>query len=284
MKLICNKKTKKNDKGEIMDTYFYNIQEVINTVNENTLAYVIIVIITAGIAYVQYAFINKVARQTSRSPWKLWVHAYFFGHDTCFVFLFYYYWQTLQSPIWMMMSFMCFIFNFFEIYALYITVKQERQYMWGKLYKNPVTLKQGLIRGIAMYAMSVVLFNVLRMSLQDNLMLWVMISTNVVVFLATPFAIEEHLKDHLKTKVYYSKKDYIIVSLACLGANIVSFLPPGYGMWTTAAPDYFNQFWFYLCGALCLVVQIWGLYVVLKHPSYEELNSTVNQNTVQLNN
>jgi len=79
-------------------------------------------------------------------------------------------------------------------------------------------------------------------------MLILMLSANVMVCCGTATKVEEHIRSG-NIKGY--KTAYALVVLSTLGSALVTFLPPGMGMWTTAS-HFFDARWFYAIGAICI--------------------------------
>ena len=55
------------------------------------------------------------------------------------------------------------------------------------------------------------------------------------------------------------------LAIVILIGTVNTFLPPGYGMWTTATP-YFDQPWFYIVGVAVSAIAIYNLVLLLRFP------------------
>lgn len=226
----------------------YTVQSVLDNIDPILTEYLGIVLFTYILPFIGYSAVHYISIKTKDSPWYFWMHAYYFGHDLTFTLLFHHFCSDVGNWIFAMMSVMCAAFTLFELFGLWIAVKNERQHLWGQFYKKPVTFQQGLVRGGLTYLFNFVLVFSLYFALQDMMMLILMLSTNVVVCCGTASMIERHIA---RGNILGRKTSYFLVVLSTLGSALVTFLPPGWGMWTTAT-RFFDAPWFYILGALCV--------------------------------
>lgn len=225
----------------------YTVQSVLDNIDPITWRYFGITLFTYILPFIGYSAVHYIAVKTKASPWYFWMHAYYFGHDLTFTLLFRHFYFEVGNWIFVMMSLMCAAFTLFELYGLFIAAKNERQRLWGKYYEKPVSMRQGLFRGAVAYAFNFVLVFGLYHALRDYMMLILMLSTNVMVSCGTATMVEEHIRSG---NVFTHRTAYLLVVLSTLASSVVTFLPPGLGMWTTAS-RFFDAPWFYAIGAIC---------------------------------
>jgi hypothetical protein len=151
------------------------------------------------------------------------------------------------------------IWVFCEVWSLYMAVKYERQDIWGRFHENPVTVRQALghlIPQTAWFFGVVNLTNYFMGGLDDAAMFKWYVWTNLIVAVGPA-----HLWAERKTRHGTSMGLAIMVLLSI----VATYLPPGFGMWTTASP-YFNNVWFYFSGLVATGYAIYSLILVKSFP------------------
>lgn len=214
-----------------------------------------------GFGFIQYIYCAVITRRDGVSPFPVYMHTYYLAHDLLFALLFYQWFVEYDSwafrAVWAGMV----VFNVFEIYSLVQAVKHERQTDFGHWFGPRVSVRQATMAVVAMSVVSFVLLNTARSFLDDKLMFCVFISTNVMMAIG-PGLWTFQRRDRVRGSVGLA---FFIV----LG-TIATFLPEGWGMYTTSDPEYFARPWFFVLGATCLVVALWHLATVVRLPLREE--------------
>lgn len=89
--------------------------------------------LTYGFGFAQYVTSMVMQRRNRDCPFFFWQHAWYFGHDLTFVLLFQQWFFQVDFWLFQVLWAECVAFVGIEIYSLYLTVKNERQAVWGHL-------------------------------------------------------------------------------------------------------------------------------------------------------
>ena len=231
----------------------YTIGEVVSHIQANPVGFSIAAIAVWIIGFSQYSYALAVQIKEKRSPWHFWQHAWYFAHDLVFVSLFYQWFDVVDFWAFKVMWAGCIVFVFIEIYCLYRSVKYERQELWGKYSKGPISERHAWTRGIIIYLFALALFALLRIGLGDPMVLALTMSTNFMVAVA-PLTLVQQRRSRWGSSVVLGY--FVIIG------TLFTFSPPQIGYWSRSA-DIFDQPWFYLLGAIAIVGAVWN--VVLLH-------------------
>lgn len=222
----------------------YTIQEAMAILHANTTTVVIAVALTYGLGFLAYLSGLYMQVKNREFPMAFWCHCWYFGHDFTFAMLFKQWWNEVGFWLFKVMCIGCWLFVVIEIICLYLTVKYERNFNWGKYFKDKqVSEKQAWFLGIAGYAIGLIIFAALRKLLGDPMCLFLMSSTLFICGLT--------LKYNTKERKYINHGSKFLC-IAALIAVFPAFLPPGIGLFTTMIPS-LNQPAFYILGALAIV-------------------------------
>jgi hypothetical protein len=210
------------------------------------------------IGYLQYIYAFRLVNREGSAPYPVWMHTFYFAHDFTGAVVFYllarehgFFWFFSGASIALI------IWNCFEVYSLYMAVKVERQEIWGRFYSAPVTVSQAVYRIVGQIALMFCVVNLFRVFMNDVVMFKWFAFTNVLMVVAPGFLWNERMSRR-GTAVGLA-----IVNLVCA---IYTFLPPGYGMWTTAS-TYFDQPWFYITGVVVTLYGAHNLLMLLRFPA-----------------
>lgn len=235
----------------------YDADGIIALFNSDPARMLPLMALAMGFGFVQYVYCAVITKRDRVSPFPVYMHTYYLAHDFLFVLLFPVWFIQYDSwafrAVWAGMV----IFNLFEIYSLVQAVKHERQHDFGRWFRGAVTARQAAVALAAMSIVSFVLLCTVRSFLNDTLMFCVFISTNVMMAIG-PAVYTFQRKDRVRGSIGLA---FFIV----LG-TIATFLPPGFGMYTTADPEFFSRPWFYILGATCLTIALWHLRTVRRLP------------------
>ncbi|MCI1642784.1 MAG: hypothetical protein LKI58_12040 [Actinomyces sp.] len=210
-----------------------------------------------GFGFIQYVHCAIITHRDDVSPFPVYMHAYYLAHDFLFVLLFRQWFFEYDSIAFRVVWAGMVVFNLFEVYSLHQAVKHERRRFFGHWFGPDVTVRQAATAVVAMALVSFVFLNTARSFLDDKLMFCVFISTNVMMAIG-PALYTFQRKDRVRGSV--SLAFFIVLG------TIATFLPTGFGMYTTGDPAYFSRPWFYLLGGTCLIVAVWHLSVVRRLP------------------
>nr|WP_092070195.1 hypothetical protein [Dendrosporobacter quercicolus]NSL48156.1 hypothetical protein [Dendrosporobacter quercicolus DSM 1736]SDM07447.1 hypothetical protein SAMN04488502_10283 [Dendrosporobacter quercicolus] len=240
-----------------MPAYAYDATMIMNKFAEHPMQMLPLMVLAMGFGFVQYIFCFFMTMRDKKSPFPAYMHAFYLAHDFLFVTLFHQWFVEYKSlpfqVVWLGMV----AFNFFELHALYLEIKYDRQESFGKYYDGPVTVWQATKRLAVMVIVSFIILSTVRSFMNDKLMFCVFISTNVIMAIGPALLMQQRRK-----RVRGS------AGLACfiLLGTIATFLPEGLGMYTTADPEYFARPWFFILGATCTLIAILHLVTVLRMP------------------
>jgi hypothetical protein len=212
--------------------------------------------IAMGLGFIQYIYCFFMTRRDGISPFPPWMHAFYLAHDFLYVTL-YDQWFGEYAPyrsfifqgIWLGMV----AFNFFEINALYSSIRDERQPAFGQFHDGSATKGQATVWVVFITVLSFVLLSTARSFLNDTLMFGIFVSTNVIMAIVPAFTTAARRK---RVEGSLGLAFFIVVG------TVATFLPEGLGMYTTADPDYFARPWFFILGATCVLIAIWHLVMV----------------------
>lgn len=235
------------------------VQEFISSYTNN-LNLVVISAIVFAIGYIEYIYSFRLVIREKCAPYPVWMHTFYFAHDFTAALVFFqlarqndFFWFFTLASIALI------IWNCFEIFNLYMAVKVERQEIWGKFYNAAVTEKQAIFRIIGQIAVMFVVVNLFRVYMNDVVMFKWFSFTNILMAVAPGYLWAER-KSRKGTSVG--------LSIVILIGTVNTFLPPGYGMWTTAL-KYFDQPWFYITGVVVSTVALYNVIMLIKFPAKE---------------
>ncbi|MDT4849711.1 hypothetical protein FQZ97_838380 [compost metagenome] len=210
-----------------------------------------------SIGYLEYIYSFRLVLRERCAPYPVWMHTFYFAHDLTAAIVFFnlarqhdYFWFFTGASIGMV------IWNCFEIFNLYMAIKVERQEIWGKFYDTPVSVGQALGRVVGQIALMLVVVNLFRVFMDDVVMFKWFAFTNILIAVAPGYLWSERRS---------RRGASVGLALVILVGTVNTFLPPGYGMWTTALA-YFNQPWFYLTGVVVSAFALRNLVMLWRFP------------------
>ena len=160
------------------------VQELMNAYTNNT-TLLIMSAITFAIGYIEYIYSFRLVVKEKCAPYPLWMHTFYFAHDFTGAVVFY---MLAKSNDWFWFftaaSIALLIWNCFEIFNIYMTIKVERQEIWGKFYDSPVTVGQAVLRVIGQIALMFTIVNLFRVVMNDEVMFKWFAFPNIIVGVA----------------------------------------------------------------------------------------------------
>jgi len=230
---------------------------------DNMVGFSIAGIMVYLIGFAQYGTALFIQWREKKSPWYMFQHAYYFGHDFTFVLSFSLWFKEMDFWLFKLLWAGCVIFCFIEIFSLYMTVKNERDEVFGQ-YAKPgerISEKQAWGRGIASYIIAFLIFYLARIGLGDTCCLMLMMSTNWIVAVFPQFIVEKR----------HSREGHSLIlgALVILG-TIFTFAPQGIGFWATASST-FRGAWFNIAGIIALICAVRYFVLLLRLPKKEVL-------------
>ena len=224
--------------------------------NPHIVRLLIVSAVAFGFGYGVYLYCILLLVRERRSPYPVWMHTFYLACDatgTVFWFLLakdhHWFWFFAASSAAMSIWVLC------ELWSLYMAARYERQEIWGRYYDQPVTPRQAVNRIVAqtLWFLCVVnLTNYFFGGLNDAAMFKWYVWTNLIVAVGPGY-----LWAARKTREGTSMGLAIMVLLSI----IATYLPRGYGMWTTAS-SYFDTPWFYLSGLVATGYAVYNLNLV----------------------
>lgn len=238
------------------------LQEVMNAYSTNP-ALLYISALAFLIGYIEYIYSFLLVIREHKAPFPIYMHTFYLAHDFTGALVFGqlaleydFFWFFTGASIAL------FIWNLFEIFNLYKAVTVERQEIWGDWYNEPVTKQQAIYHILTQVAVMIVVVNLFRVFMDDQVMFKWFAFTNILMAVAPGYLWRKR-----------KSRDGASVGLAIviLVGTINTFLPPGYGMWTTAS-TFFDQPWFYITGVVISGIAASNLVVLLQYPPKKSIN------------
>ncbi|WNG62773.1 hypothetical protein F0U59_24255 [Archangium gephyra] len=236
------------------------LQEVMRAYQENTTRMLILSAISFAGGYGLYIYSFLLTIREKKAPFPFWMHVFYLSHDVTGAVVFaraayqnQWFWFFSGTSIALL------VWNCFEIFNIVMGIKHERQEIWGRYYASPVTVRQAVERTAWLIALMFAIVNIFRVFMQDEVMFKWFSLTNAIMAVFPGFLWNER-----RSRAGSSVGLAILIVL--VSAN--TFLPPGFGMFTTASP-FFDQPWFYIAGVLCTAFSIRHLLMLLKYPPKE---------------
>jgi hypothetical protein len=207
--------------------------------------------------YVTWIYYYVLSVKDGKMPIPFWLYTLWFAHDVTGAVVFYRLAQQ-HGGFWFFRatSIALVIWTIIEIVGMYLAVKFARQDIWGKYYSSPVTPNQAAGWVLVEIAFMFAIVNLLRVLMDDESMFKWFALTNALLAIG-PFYLWRTRKDRMGSSIM------LAILLVVVVAN--TFLPPGFGMFTTASA-YFDQPWFYIAGAVLTIMAISNLLVLLRLP------------------
>lgn len=225
----------------------YTIEQVMGIVNGQKSLIVALAFMTYLFGFSQYITSMVMQMRNKQGPFDFWMHCWYFGHDLTFVLLFKQWFFDVSFWLFKILWAGCVAFVLIELYSLYLTIKYERNEMWGKYYKEgKISIKSAWTRGLVGYAAGFLLFQVIRLAIGDVMCLILMMSTNATLAIALQFRAEEKHK---------KQPGAIPLAIFTLLGTIFTFCPPGIGFFSTTI-SVLNRPWFYVLGTFCTICSI----------------------------
>ncbi|MEE8716623.1 MAG: hypothetical protein SOI26_07830 [Coriobacteriales bacterium] len=220
-------------------------------------------VIAFYLGYIEYVWSIRIVRREHRSPFPLWVHCFYFAHDTTAGVIWFcnaqatdWFWLwTIGSPAF-------FLWACIEIVNMYYAYKYERQEILGPLVHREVTLRDFMLYVICYVAMFYTVVNTVRIGLHDNTMwTWSVLTQTVMACAHTNLWRRRGERRGTSVKLAI----YMVCSMA------LTYVP--FGMYALSFPEthVFNHPWYYLCGIVCTAIAIANLVYVAKLPPKERI-------------
>ena len=224
---------------------------------------IIISAFTFFIGYLEYIYSFRLVIKEKSAPYPVWMHTFYLAHDFTGAVVFY---MLAKNNHWFWFfsaaSVALLIWNCFEIFNLYMAIKVERQEIWGKFYDSQVTVKQAVLRVVGQVALMAVVVNLFRVYMNDEVMFKWFSFTNILIAVAPGYLWNERKN---------RKGSAIGLAIVIFVGTVNTFLPNGYGMWTTAS-KYFDQPWFYITGVVVSAYALRNVIMLLKFPAKEKVD------------
>lgn len=238
------------------------VQDIMNVYTDN-IGLLIASAITFAFGFIEYIYSFRLVLKEKSAPFPIWMHTFYLAHDTTAAIVFF---VLAKNNDWFwffsLASVALVVWTLFEIFNLYMAVKVERQEIWGKFYNTPVTERQALLRIIGQVMLMIVVVNLFRVYMNDEVMLKWFSFTNIVMAIGPGFLWNERKSRHGSS---------VGLAIVILLGTINTFLPAGYGMFTTALPQTFDHIWFYLTGMIVSAFALRNLIMIAKFPAKKSL-------------
>lgn len=234
--------------------------EVMQAYKDHTARMLIVSAILFAGGYGFYIYSVLLTLREKKSPFPFWMHVFYLAHDLTGAGVFalaayhnQWFWFFSATAIALL------IWNGFEVFSIVMGIKHERQEIWGRYYASPVTVRQALAQTAWLVVLMVAVVNIFRVFMQDEIMFKWFALTNAIMAVFPGFLWAER-----KCRAGSS----VGLALLIVFVSVNTFLPPGFGMFTTASP-FFHQPWFYITGVICTAFSIRHLVLLLRYPAKE---------------
>ncbi len=235
----------------------YTIEEGMANIMADPTAIVIMAFITYGFGFLQYGCSMWMQVKNKQCPFYFWMHAWYFGHDFTFAFICFNQWfNVIDWWLFKVLAIGCMMFVGIEIFSLYHCVKNERQEVFGRFtHGKPVSKRYAWTRGLLGYALGLLLFQSLRVTVGDPLCLFLMMSTNAILALMTQRRFDEigHYQPGMK-----------FLAVFTLLGTIFTFAPAGVGFFATVVNPLQDNMYFVAVGLVCVACAIRAIYLAWK--------------------
>lgn len=236
------------------------LQEVMRAFQEHTARMLILSAISFVGGYGLYIYSFLLTIREKKAPFPFWMHVFYLAHDITGVAVFgmaaqhnHWFWFFSATAIALL------VWNCFELFNIVMGIKYERQEIWGRYYASPVTTRQAVVRATWLVALMLVVVNMLRVFMHDEIMFKWFSLTNAIMAVFPGFLWNER-------QGRAGSSLGLAILIVFVSAN--TFLPPGFGMFTTAS-TFFDQPWFYITGVVCTLFSIKHLLMLLRYPPKE---------------
>lgn len=217
--------------------------------------------ITFFFGYLQYMYSLRIVIREKKAPFPVWMHTFYFAHDFTSAMIFFNL-ARQNDNFWVfnLIAVLMLIWCTLEVWSFYMTVKYERQEIWGSDKGGKNVSKGYAIFNIVMQV--VLMFgvvNVARIFMSDVAMVKWWLFTNVVMCTVPGiFWIKRNTRSGAS----------VGLGIVLVLTAIASFIPGS--MWTRIS-DYFNHPWYYILGIIVTAIAVRNLIVLLKLPPKEQL-------------
>lgn len=226
----------------------YTIEQGMSNIMADPTFIVIAAFITYGFGFIQYGASMWMQVKNKQCPFYFWQHCWYFGHDVTFGFICFSQWFfKIDWWLFRVLCIGCMIFVGIEIFSLWQCVKNERQEVFGRFTGGKsVSERYAWTRGLIGYAIGVLLFQALRVTVGDPLCLFLMMSTNATLALMVQRRYDEigHYQPGMKFLAWFT-----------LFGTIFTFAPAGTGFFASVIPPLSNPM-FFAVGAVCVLTSI----------------------------
>lgn len=236
----------------------YTIEQGMANIYADPMVVAIGGIITYLVGFLVYGTTLWMQVKNDACPMYFWQHCWYFGHDLTFALLFHQWFFEIGWWLFELLCIGCVCFVFIEIFALYRSVKHERDFLFNRYRHDgtPVPVKNAFLRGLVCYGLGFAFFSLTRLVIGDPLCLVLMASTNIIMAIFPSYLLEQ---------VGKSLPGYKFLSIMTVVTVITTFLPAGIG-WFTTVVDALNSPAYYLLGAISLAYSIRFVYQAFTYP------------------
>ncbi|QIL74034.1 hypothetical protein G7048_26455 (plasmid) [Diaphorobacter sp. HDW4B] len=211
-----------------------------------------------AIGYIEYIYSFRLVLRERSAPYPVWMHTFYLAHDLTGAIVFYllakehnFFWFFTGASIALL------VWNCFELFNLYKAITVERQEIWGRFYDRPVTVSQALARVVGQVVLMICIVNLFRVFMDDQVMFKWFAFTNILIAVAPGWLWNERRS---------RRGASVGLAIVIFIGTVNTFLPPGWGMWTTAS-SYFDQPWFYATGVVVSAYALRNVFLLLSYPA-----------------
>src|ERR1044071_592121 len=139
------------------------LQEVMRAFQEHTARMLTLSAISFVGGYGLYIYSFLLTIREKKAPFPFWMHVFYLAHDITGVAVFgmaamcnHWFWFFSATAIALL------VWNCFEIFNIVMGIKYERQAIWGRYYASPATIRQAIVQTAWLFALMLVVVNILR--------------------------------------------------------------------------------------------------------------------------
>lgn len=208
------------------------------------------------IGYIEQFLSIIMIHQEKHGSFPMPLNTFYLAHDflTGVVFLYLGFYNNFFY-MFMILGIGMFIWNFTEVYDMYDYVKNNREETFRGMFFGELTAKKCILE-LVVETLGFAVFILLMVVLMDDptFIKWMMI-TNILIAVLTGYYWTKNKRCEGASK---------LLSIVILIGTINTFLPSGFGWWTTLYPNIFDTPLFYLMGVVSVCFAIKNIYIVFK--------------------
>lgn len=238
-------------------------EQLLALVNSNNQPFWTATSITAGLGFFQYFYCVYITHRDGLGPFPLWMHLFFFAHDTVWSYLLYQAGPAYgHHPLFASSAKALVVWSLVELYCIYRAVAIEREGIFGP-QQDPKALQQAYLQAflhlLTYYAL---VFGLVHLIGRESF-LQSALFTNIALAVG-PGALWHERATRRGTSL-------VMATLLFLG-TLNTFAP--WSLWLVTLPGVFDTPSFHFTGLVCSAAAGFNLYIAVSKPPRETTSKT----------